>query len=325
MKVSIIVPVYNVEKYLDRCLNSLVHQTLKEIEILVVNDGTKDNSQEIIDKYVKMDQRVIPFKKKNGGLSDARNYALPHVRGEYIAFVDSDDYVEETMYEKMYQEAIRGKYDMVECDFIWEYPDRQVIDHSNVEDNYFTDIRVPAWNKLYKTELVKEKKIKFPKGLHYEDIVFCYELLPWTENVGYVKEPLYHYIQRDDSIANTQDVKVRELYDILKIVFDYYKKHHLLEKYKAEIEYVFIRYIFGRSFYRISSLEDKKLRKQYLDEGYHLLNETFPHWKKNHFLKTKKGIRNFYYRHMNRSLYYLSAKLFHTFGKLILRIPKSWR
>ena len=325
MKVSIIVPVYNVEKYLDRCLESLVNQTLRDIEILVVNDGTKDNSQKIIDKYAKMDSRVIPFKKKNGGLSDARNYALPHVKGEYIAFVDSDDYVEATMYEKMYQEAIRGKYDIVECDYIWEYPDRQVIDRSNVEDNYFTDIRVPAWNKLYKTELVQEKQLQFPVGLHYEDIAFCYEILPWTENIGYVKETLYHYIQRDDSIANTQDVRVRELYDILNIVLEYYQQNKLLPKYHDEIEYVFVRYIFGRSFYRISSLEDKKLRNQYLKEGYDLLNEKFPHWKKNKFLKTKKGIRNFYYRHMNRTFYYLSAKLFHTFGKLILRIPKSWR
>ena len=325
MKVSIIVPVYNVEKYLDRCLNSLVNQTLRDIEIFVVNDGSPDHSQEIIDKYANMDARVIPLKKKNGGLSDTRNFALPHVIGEYIAFVDSDDYVEKDMYEKMYQEAKKGKYDMVECDYIWEYPNRQVIDHSNVEDNYFTDIRVPAWNKLYKTELVKEKKIKFPVGLHYEDIVFCYELLPWTENIGYVKEPLYHYIQRDDSIANTQDIKVRELYDILNIVWDYYQKNKILDKYHDEIEYMFIRYIFGRSFYRVSSLEDKKIRQQYLKEGYDLLTKKFPNWKKNYFLRTKKGIRNFYYRHMNQPFYYMSAKLFHTFGNLILRVPKSWR
>ena len=113
MKVSIIVPVYNVEKYLDRCLESLVNQTLRDIEILVVNDGTKDNSQKIIDKYAKMDSRVIPFKKKNGGLSDARNYALDKASGEYVGFVDSDDYVAKDMYEKLYNKAIEENADIV--------------------------------------------------------------------------------------------------------------------------------------------------------------------------------------------------------------------
>lgn len=325
MKVSIIVPVYNVEKYLDRCLNSLIHQTLEEIEILVVNDGTPDNSQTIIDAYAKKDKRVIPLKKKNGGLSDARNFALPYVKGEYVAFVDSDDYVEETMYEKMYAKAKEGNYDFVECDFIWEYPDKQVIDKSRIDDNYFTDIRVVAWNKIYKTELIREKELIFPVGLHYEDISFCYKLLPWAKNIGYLSDACYHYIQRDDSIANTSDVRVRELYDIITDVYQYYQENHLVETYRDELEYMFIRYIFGRNFYRITSLKDKKLRKEYLEEGYTLLTKTFPNWKKNRYLKSKRGIRNFYYRHMNHGIYNTSAKLFTIFGNMVMHIPTSWR
>jgi len=116
VKVSVIVPVYNVELYLEKCLDSLVNQTLKEIEIIVVNDGSPDNSQEIIDKYAKEYKNIKAYKKKNGGLSDARNYGIKKASGEYIAFIDSDDYVRLDMYEKMYNKAKSGNFDMVVCD-----------------------------------------------------------------------------------------------------------------------------------------------------------------------------------------------------------------
>ena len=106
IKVSVIVPVYNVEAYLERCLDSLVKQTLEEMEIIVVNDGTKDNSQAIIDRYAAAyPQKVISLIKENGGLSDARNYGIPYAHGEYIGFVDSDDYLNVTMYQKLYDRA----------------------------------------------------------------------------------------------------------------------------------------------------------------------------------------------------------------------------
>ena len=124
-KVSVIVPVYNVEEYLERCLDSLVNQTLKDIEIIIVNDGSTDGSKEIIQKYLNKYKNIVYLEKENGGLSSARNYGIPYAKGEYIGFVDSDDYVELTMYEKMYNKAIEEKSDMVECDFIWEYPNKK--------------------------------------------------------------------------------------------------------------------------------------------------------------------------------------------------------
>ena len=129
--VSIIVPVYNVEKYIDKCLNSLVNQTLKNIEIIVVNDGTKDNSQKIIDKYTKKYSFIRSYIKENGGLSSARNYGLKHAKGEYIAFVDSDDFVDKNMFEQMYLYAKNNKYDIVVCDTINVYNDKQSYRISN--------------------------------------------------------------------------------------------------------------------------------------------------------------------------------------------------
>ena len=122
IKVSIIVPVYNVEKYLDKCLKSLVNQTLKDIEIIVVNDGTKDNSQKIVDKYVKKYPKLVKsYIKENGGLSSARNYGLKYVNGEFISFIDSDDWVRKDMFEKMYQKAKKEDLDIVICDSINVY------------------------------------------------------------------------------------------------------------------------------------------------------------------------------------------------------------
>ena len=121
-KISIIVPVYNVEKYIERCLKSLVNQTLQDIEIIIVNDGSQDKSEEIIEKYVKENHNKIKYyEKSNGGLSSARNYGIEYATGEYIAFLDSDDYVETNMYEEMYNLAKKENADMVECDYIWEW------------------------------------------------------------------------------------------------------------------------------------------------------------------------------------------------------------
>ncbi len=117
-KVSVIVPVYNVEQYLEKCFDSLKNQTLKDLEVIIVNDGSTDSSQNIIDKYVKENTNFKSYIKPNGGLSDARNYGLQYVTSPYVAFLDSDDYVETTIYEKMYEEAIKDNKDFVECDFI---------------------------------------------------------------------------------------------------------------------------------------------------------------------------------------------------------------
>ena len=120
IKVSIIVPFYDVENYIETCLQSLVNQTLQDIEILLVNDGSKDGSEKIAKQFVEnYPDKIIYLEKENGGLSDARNYAIPYAKGEYIAFLDSDDYIEPNMYEEMYTKAKEEDLDYVECDFLW--------------------------------------------------------------------------------------------------------------------------------------------------------------------------------------------------------------
>ena len=193
IKISVIVPVYNTEKYLPKCLDSLVNQTLKDIEIIIVNDGSPDNSQKIIDDYVKKYKNIKAFEKKNGGLSDARNYGIKKASGEYIAFLDSDDYVTVDMYEKMYKKAISQHFDMVVCDLNYVYNDKVVKAYSNIKDDT-TDIRKAminiypaAWNKIFKKELF-DRGIEFKKNVWFEDVEFIYRLLPNIKSIGVVHE-----------------------------------------------------------------------------------------------------------------------------------------
>ena len=175
-KVSVIVPVYNVEQYIEKCLNSLIGQTLDDLEIIIVNDGSKDNSKKIIEKFIeKYPSKIVYLEKENGGLSDARNYGLPYAKGEYVAFLDSDDYVEKNMYKDMYELAKKENSDMVECDFYWEYPNKVKEDKGaiyNGKNEMLEKVRVVAWNKLIKKEILEKSQVKFPKDLRYEDVEF---------------------------------------------------------------------------------------------------------------------------------------------------------
>ena len=303
IKVSIIVPFYNVEKYIERCLESLVNQTLEDIEILLVNDGSEDKSEEIAKKFIETyPDKIMYLKKENGGLSDARNYAIPKARGEYIAFLDSDDYVEMDMYEEIYNKAKKENLDYVECNFLWEYPNKILESKGKQYNNkkeMFIYARVVAWNKLIKRELIQENKIEFPKGYRYEDVEFFYKLLPHIKNYGIVEKPFIHYVQRENSISNVQNARTKEIIDVLNHVIDYYKANNLFAEYKEEMEYTYARYILCSSMLRMVMIENKKERKEIIHFTWKSLNIQFPNWKENDYLK-EKGLKNVYMKTVNK-------------------------
>ena len=288
-KVTVIVPIYNVEKYLARCIDSLVNQTLNEIEIVLVNDGTKDSSGKIAMQYAKQyKEKIIYLEKENGGLSDARNYGLAYAKGEYIAFLDSDDYIEKDAYEKMYEKAKLENADYVECDFIWEYPNKKRKDKCyqyNNKKEMLAFARVVAWNKLIKREIIEENNIRFPKGLRYEDIEFTYKLIPHLNKICYVDQCFIHYIQRKNSIANVQNEKTAEIFEILDNVIRYYKEKNLFEEYRNELEYNYARYLLCSSLKRICKIGNKQIRKRLIRQTWSKLNIEFPEWKENKILK----------------------------------------
>ena len=211
-KISIIVPVYNVEKYISRCLDSLVNQTLNDIEIIVVNDGSIDNSQKVIDGYVKKYKNVKSYTKENGGQGSARNFGLTKSSGEYVGYVDSDDYVELDMYEKLYNKAKENDSDIVICDNYNVYEKKEK--NLDIERIFFDDNKINAffgkkavWNKIYKKNLLLKNKLKFRSKVWYEDLDFTIKAIISAKNIDYVRQPLYNYLIREGSTMNNSNVK----------------------------------------------------------------------------------------------------------------------
>lgn len=312
-KVSVIVPVYNVEKYIGKCLDSLVNQTLEDIEIIVVNDGSTDSSKYIVEQYKEKYDNIKYYEKENGGLSDARNYGLQFAKGKYIAFLDSDDYVAPNLYKKMYEKAKKEDSDMVECNFYWVYGKKTKKDIGQKykgKKQMFEKARVVAWNKLYKKEVLDNAKVQFPKGLRYEDVEFFYKLIPYIERVSFVKEPLIYYVQRKKSIINTQNEKTKDIFTVLENVISYYKEKNLYEEYKEVIEFTFTRLVLCSSFKRICKIKDKTIRKQLLNETWIILNEKFPNWKENRILNTEPNNKKRYMLSVNRFTYRIYSRIY---------------
>ena len=312
-KVSVIVPIYNVEKYLEKCINSLLSQTLDDIQIILVNDGSKDNSGNIAKEYEKNNKnRIIYVEKENGGLSDARNYGLKYATGDFIAFLDSDDYIEKNAYEKMYNMAIEENADYVECDFIWEFPNKIRVDKQYPYKNkkeMLSFVRVVAWNKLIKRQLIIDNNLEFPKGLRYEDVEFTYKLIPFINKFAYVDKPFIHYVQREGSIANVQNERTAEIFTVLDNVIEFYKKNNIYEKYRDELEYNYARYLLCSSLKRMCKIKDKTIREKLLTESWERLNSNFPNWKENVILKAVNIGKNKYMRTVNKSTYKIYSKI----------------
>lgn len=312
-KVSVIVPIYNVEKYLEKCINSLLSQTLEDIQIILVNDGSKDNSGNIAKEYEKNNKdRVIYVEKENGGLSDARNYGLKYATGDFIAFLDSDDYIEKNAYEEMYNKAIEENADYVECDFIWEFPNKIRVDKQYPYKNkkeMLSFVRVVAWNKLIKRQLIIDNNLEFPKGLRYEDVEFTYKLIPFINKFAYVDKPFIHYVQRKGSIANVQNERTAEIFTVLDNVIEFYKKNNIYEEYRDELEYNYARYLLCSSLKRMCKIKDKTIREKLLTESWERLNLNFPNWKENIILKTVNIGKNKYMRTVNKSTYKIYSKI----------------
>lgn len=211
--ISVIVPVFNVEKYLYRCLDSVCGQTYTNLEIIVVDDGSTDQSPDICKKYAKADSRVQVIHKKNGGLSDARNAGLAVATGSYIGFVDSDDWIEPNMYEVLYTLCREHNLDLIAARFCEEMSGKETREtfsnefhvlqgldmlRCNLADSPQCIITNSVWDRLYKREVLRG--LMFPVGKCYEDICFSAKVFLNSKKCGYLDAGLYHYVIREDSI-----------------------------------------------------------------------------------------------------------------------------
>ena len=217
MKFSIIVPVYKVEKYIEKCIKSIINQTYKNFELIIVNDGSPDNSQQIIDKYVKLDKRITSYIKTNGGLSDARNYGLKYVKGDYILFIDSDDYINKDLLKCLNDEikkndidVIRFRYDIINSKGEMGVPQHyfsnlDTIDAINLllKDSVFET----AWSYAYKTKFWKDNNFLFEFGKVHED----YGLIPYvilkSKKISSIDYIGYNYVIREGSIMTSSNIE----------------------------------------------------------------------------------------------------------------------
>lgn len=299
-KVSIIVPVYNMEKYLDECMSSLVNQTLDNIEIIAINDGSTDNSLKILKEYKKKyPDKVVIIDQKNKGISIARNNGIDISTGKYIGFMDSDDYAKPTMFEELYKKIEQTNSDIVVCDFeeYYMYPEefryKSVVENIK-NDNLYNDpsiinsIDYGPCNKLFKKEMFAD--IKFPKNLKYEDLNTILKVFLIASKISTINKSLYIYRINNTGETKTINKKVIDILAILQDLIDYSKSIGVYEKIKSELKKMCVNKLF---FYLIYSykLNDKQFVLDFRSKIIKFLNKNFNNWKftllKNRDLKIK--------------------------------------
>lgn len=254
-KISIIVPIYNVEKYLPECLISIQKQTYSNLEIILVNDGSSDNSASICKKVLEQDERFIYIEKENGGLSSARNYGIEKSTGDYLVFIDSDDYICEDMISVMLSYMVKYEADICCCnwDFVNENSELLKKNRINIKNVKIFDgnsgkkvllsekyFKCYAWNKMYKKVLFDD--IRYPNGKLYEDIVAAFKLFDKSKNIVFCNDVLYHYRIRQDSITQKKfHVKKYDLLEALEVVDKNYSESS--KEIKAGIALYYLYFI----------------------------------------------------------------------------------
>lgn len=250
--VSIIVPIYNIEKYIEKCINSIINQTYTNIEIILINDGSTDGCKSICEEYEKKDNRIVLINKINEGLSVARNTGLEKAKGEYVAFIDGDDFVDEKYIETLYNNLQKNNADISACGFYMYHNDKNFSRFEKIEKdkievlnpekaldkimNYKSAFKQNVWNKLYKKEIFTKNNIKFYKDKIYEDVGISYELISNSNIIVYDTTCLYYYVQREKSITKRLKFDKRELdrIEMANKMCDYISLNYTNLKNKSE-------------------------------------------------------------------------------------------
>lgn len=311
-ELSIIVPVYNGEKTIKRALDSLLDQT-KKVHIIVINDGSTDNTEVIIQELIKNNDNIEYYYKDNSGISDARNLGVDKVKSEYFGFLDSDDLVKSDMAQKMLETIKENDSDICFSNFTWVYEDgtRKEAKDGGYKDKHeiLEKMFNTLWNKIYKTKWFKDTLIRFPSGLRYEDTSVLMKLALYMDKVAYVDESFVEYYQLDGSITHTFNININDMLKVFDGIREFYIQKDEYDKYKDEIEYLFIRFLLGSSYLRACRIKNKDIKKETLDKGWSYLTKIIPNYKNNKYVKNS-GLKNLYFRLSNKFNYYLNSNIF---------------
>ena len=295
-KISVIIPVYNTKKYIARCLNSIISQTFKDFEIIVIDDGSTDNSKNIIKDIMTKhtDVAINYIYQKNAGQAAARNLGISKAKGEYISFVDSDDYLDDTMFEALYKEAVKSNADIVVNAYRNVYEDNEYTFVSKnfkfwSEDNavnYMVSNAAP-WGKLIKTSILQDNHLDFPSGIYYEDVAIVPAYALYVNKISYVAEPHYNYLQRVGSVMNqtAYNKKFEDIFAALNNLKTEFDKAGKFETYKKELEYIYINHLLCAASQRFLLYDNLKEAKENVYKISDIMKENFPDCKKNIYFK----------------------------------------
>lgn len=319
--ISVVVPVYHVEAYIERCIESLLHQTYQNLEIILVDDGGDDACPAICDAYAKKDARIKVIHKKNGGLSDARNAGLKEARGTYLAYVDSDDYILPDTYEKMQKALKRENADIAVCNYESVTEQGESIAEKNtkmdISDRTYTSKEaicnlcgpnyhywVTAWNRLYKTEIAKQ--VRFPVGKIHEDEFTAHLFYDKADKIVGISEPFYKYVIRENSIMTRKyGVKNLAYVEALRNRTEYCMDHGLEETGLAFLRWM-SRYLMN--VYDKLDLGEKEVRQAYKG-SVEMYLELYRKISKKHSLDAKTKAATFMLLHTPGLASYISRKV----------------
>lgn len=314
--ISVIVPIYNVEKYLRRCINSILAQTYQNFELILVDDGSQDNCGRICEEYAKKDSRIIVIHKKNGGLSDARNAGLNIAKGNYVVFIDSDDYIEYDLLQSGIELLKDDLNALIVYGFVTENEKQNIMsefsnkiyestifssksDKASFICNELLDYRISwsAWSKFYNRDIIEANDLRFEdnKKIFAEDMYFNLCYFPFVEKIICLKKPMYHYLERYDSIMG-KDIKqcntdrFEKLTEAVKLFYDSSKKAQYLLEYFSLIYYKVVQHSIsqdiklypGMSFFESKIVVDQCIKRKDLFKRY--INIA---WRKRRFLHTE--------------------------------------
>jgi len=294
-KVSVIVPCYNSEEYLDIAIKSLVKQTYRNIEIILLNDGSTDKTLDIMKSYD--DERIVIIDKKNTGIGDTRNTGIRKSSGDYIMFLDSDDYYEEDTIENMVKVLEENDADMVVSNYYLNTQSKQLEIKFNdfgvatlkEKPEILTGINYAPWNKIYKREVVS--KAEFPTNIKYEDVPFVVKCLLNSNRIAFTSGFNFHYVIKKSGETITRDERVFDIFKILDMVNIYFKDYDYIDKTGFNVK-ILMSYLKNSRF-----IPDKDLQKRLIDRIFSYLNDMDKNWRKCEYLKQESSKKRFILTH----------------------------
>ncbi|MFV0380803.1 MAG: glycosyltransferase family 2 protein [Breznakia sp.] len=292
MEISVIIPVYNAEKYIDRCLTSLLAQHFPSFEIIFVNDGSSDDSRKMLMQYRGKGIPIRIIDKENGGQGSARNLGIEKACGEFLCFVDIDDYIHPDMLLRLYEKQKLTKADIVWCDAFkrkgesfCETLDKNVKWTGDEYKDYLLNNASP-WRKLIRTSIIKDHNLYFPNIRFYEDIAVVGAYGLYAKHIAYVKEPLYYYDLHEGSTMHQKqyDKRLLCIFEALDYLRKQFAKPQQTEVYAKELEYLYIDHLLHAASLRFFAFRDKKS----LEKIVKILQKIYPKWCKNRYYQQKR-------------------------------------